>query len=111
MAALKGTYWQRGESLDYTNAGDTTIEAGTVITYGDRIGIAGCDIAPGEMGSIHVEGVFAMPKKDETAIDAGAQLYWAEGQGVTTTSGGTKAGFAAQAAAASDTTILVKINA
>lgn len=109
-AALKGTYWQRGESLDYKNDGDTTIEAGTVIVYGERIGIAGCEIAPGEMGSIHVEGVFGVPKKDEAAITAGAQLYW-HSDGATTTSTSVKIGFAAQAAAASDTTVLVKINA
>ena len=37
----KGTYWQRGESIDYVNSGDTKIDANTVILYGSRLGIAG----------------------------------------------------------------------
>jgi predicted RecA/RadA family phage recombinase len=53
------TYWQRGEALDYVNNTEAIIEANTVIVYGDRIAVTGCDIAPGELGSIHVEGVFA----------------------------------------------------
>jgi len=101
-------YWQRGESLDYMNSGNTKIEAGAVITYGARIGVAGCDIEPGEMGSIHVEGVFEMPK-GSGAITAGAEVYWT-GTAIAT-SGDTKAGYAAQAAAAGDTVVLVKINA
>lgn len=101
-------YWQRGESLDYMNSGNTKIEAGAVITYGARIGVAGCDIEPGEMGSIHVEGVFEMPK-GSGAITAGAEVFWT-GTAIAI-SGDTKAGYAAQAAAAGDTVVLVKINA
>ena len=54
-------FWQRGEALDYLNSGSTTIEANTIVTYGSRIGVIGCDIAPGEVGSLHVAGVFRMP--------------------------------------------------
>ena len=106
-------YWQRGESLDYMNSGDTKIEAGAVITYGARIGVAGCDIDPGEMGSINVEGVFEFPKASSTAINAGVAVYWdATNSVITTTStNNTLAGFAAQAALSADATVLVKINA
>lgn len=108
MAAA--TFWQRGESLDYKNTGDSVIGANTVIAYGARIGIAGGDIPAGELGSIHVEGVFALPKTD-SEIAAGAEVYW-NGSGVTATAGNNvKAGYAAQAAASTDTTVLVKINA
>ena len=86
-------FWQRGESLDYKNTGSTTIEANTIVAYGSRIGVIGCEIAPGEVGSLHVTGVFKMPKTGTSAIAAA------------------KAGFAAQAAEASDTEILVSINA
>ena len=41
---MKASYWQRGEALDYVNAAETKIEAGTVLTIGKRIGIAGTDI-------------------------------------------------------------------
>ena len=37
---MKGTYWQKGEALDYLNNTDALIEYGDVITMGKRIGIA-----------------------------------------------------------------------
>ena len=104
-------FWQRGESLDYKNTGLTTIEANTIVAYGSRIGVIGCEIAPGEVGSLHVTGVFNMPKTGASAIAAGDEVYW-DGNGITdVSSSNTKAGFAAQAAGASDTEILVSINA
>jgi predicted RecA/RadA family phage recombinase len=105
-------YWQRGESLDYTNSGTSTIEANTIVAYGTRIGVIGCDIAAGETGSLHVSGVFEMPK-GSGAITAGAEVYWSEDDAAitTTASGNVHAGFAAQAAAADAATVLVKINA
>ena len=104
-------FWQRGEALDYLNSGSTTIEANTIVLYGSRIGVIGCDTAPGEVGSLHVAGVFRMPKTGTSAIAAGTDVYW-DGDGITNaSSGNTKAGFAAQAAEASATEILVSINA
>ena len=104
-------FWQRGEALDYKNTGSATIEANTIVTYGSRIGVIGCDIAPGEIGSLHVAGVFRMPKTGTSAIAAGTDVYW-DGDGITSSSSGnTNAGFAAQAAEASATEILVRINA
>ena len=58
----KAEYWQRGETLDYKNTGTATIEANTVVIFGNRIGVAGTDILPGEVGSLHVTGVFEMTK-------------------------------------------------
>lgn len=106
----KATYWQRGETLDYMNATDAKIEANTIIPFGGHIGIAGTDILPGELGSIHVTGVFEMPKAAEGAIEMGADAYF-DGNGITGIKGeGTiLAGYAAQAAAAADTVILVKL--
>ncbi len=106
----KATYWQRGETLDYINTGTVVIEANTVITFGGRIGIAGTDILPGETGSLHVTGVFEMPKTAEGAVGMGTDVYF-DGNGITDTKGtGTvMAGYAAQPAAAADTVILVKL--
>jgi len=59
----KAAFWQRGESLDFTNATTDMIEANTVMTLGSRICVAGTDILPGETGSIHVAGGFAFPKR------------------------------------------------
>lgn len=108
----KAAYWQRGEALDYVNAGTEKIEANTVIVLGSRIGVAGMEISPGELGTLHVTGVYSMPK-DSGEISAGADVYYSETDGeITTTSdGNVKAGFACEAASASDTTVLVKINA
>lgn len=103
------TYYQRGEAIDYVNSGNSTIEAGTVVVLGKKIGVAGCDIAAGATGSLHVEGVFEFPK-GSAAIDAGANVTWS-GTAMATTSSGDVHGYAIAAAAASATTVLVKINA
>jgi len=113
----KAAFWQRGEALDYTNTGTKTIEANTIISFGGHIGVAGTDILPGELGSLHVAGVFEIPKTATTAIEMGATVYF-DGTGITTAAndGATTnptayplAGYAAQAAAAADTVILVKL--
>lgn len=116
MATAK--FWQRGETLDYTNSGDSKIAADTIVKIGDRLGVAGCDIAPGAVGSLHVCGVFELPKTGSSAIGIGKTVYW-DGSGITHAAddGGnpatayTKAGYAAAAAAADATTIMVQIGA
>lgn len=106
----KAEFWQRGEALDYINTGTAVIEANTVITFGGHIGVAGTDILPGETGSLHVTGVFEMPKTASGAVEMGTEVYF-DGNGITDTKGdGTVlAGYAAQAAAADDEAILVKL--
>ena len=113
MAAVTATYFQRGEAIDYPVASNgTALEAGEIIVVGTKIGVCGCDIAKGETGSVHVEGVFEMPKASG-AITIGAAVYWdATNKNITTTSSSnTLAGYAVAAAGADDTTVLVKINA
>ena len=58
----KAAYWQRGEAIDFKKETGSKIEANTVITLGARIGIAGTDIIPGEVGTLHITGVFRMEK-------------------------------------------------
>lgn len=110
-------YLQRGESLDYTNATGDLIPAGTVVAIGDRIGVTGCPIPAGKTGSLHVVGVFEITKTKNAAIEMGKAVYF-DGTGITTDTTGTSdgesvtypsAGYAAAPAAASDTTILVKL--
>lgn len=103
----KATYWQRGESLDYVNSGDTVIEANTIVALGTRIGIVGTDINPKEKGSLHVTGVFQIAKTGGE-IAMGAAVYF-DGTGITTATSGTPAGYAAAAAAADDAVVLVKL--
>lgn len=114
----KASYWQRGETLDYKNTGSSTIEANTVVELTGRVGIAGTDIAPGAEGDLHVCGVFEFDKTGTNAIAFGQPVYF-DKTGITEaadngqTSGSkveyTPAGFAAKAALAGDTKVLVKI--
>lgn len=114
----KAAYWQRGESLDYVNRTAAVIEANTIIPIEGRIGVAGTSINPGERGSLHVTGVYEIEKTGTAAIGMGAAVYF-DGTGITDAvdngktgsekAGYTPAGYAAQAAAAEDTVILVKL--
>lgn len=103
----KATYWQRGESLDYVNSGETVIAANTIVALGTRIGVIGTDINPGERGSIHVTGVYEIAKTGGE-IAMGAAVYF-DGTGISTTTSGTPAGYAAANAAADDAVVLVKL--
>lgn len=123
----KAAFWQRGESLDYKNTGDTKIDANTIVLYGSRLGVIGCDIAPGEVGSLHVAGVFELPKDygdSGKALTAGQEVYWDSvngcikaavaqvvAEGLVTTEASAVHGFVVQAALTTDQTCLVSINA
>ena len=106
---MKATYWQRGETLDYTPK--KAVENGEVVSLGTRIGVAGSDIKAGELGHLHVVGVFEMPKAASTAIAMGAAVYYDASAGniTTTSSSNVPAGYAAAAAGANDATVLVKL--
>lgn len=116
----KAEFWQRGESIDYTNSGAAKIEENEVVVFGSRVGIAGTVIPVGATGSLVMTGVFEMDKKDSTAINAGTEVYWnpdSTAPGITTSSNdGAQTptaypyvGYATEAAAADDTTIKVKL--
>lgn len=125
----KAAFWQRGETIDYSNGTTDVIEANTIIIFGSRIGVAGTDILPGETGSLHVTGVFEFPKSSGAGeIAAGSEVYYSESSGgIVASLGATaastedeetmvavnnvKAGFAVSGAASGDNTVLVKINA
>lgn len=111
----KAVYVQRGESLDYKNSGSAKIVAGDVVLIGSVLGVAGCDIEVGAVGSLHVEGVYKLTKTGTSAISVGAVVYY-DGSGITdaageTASPNTRVGYAVASAAAADAEILVKINA
>ena len=101
-------YWQKGETLDYTP--EATVKNGAAVSLGTRIGIAASDIAAGQQGQLHVVGVFEMDK-DANEIAMGAAVYYneAEDQITATADGNIPAGYAVKAAAAADTTVLVKL--
>lgn len=110
-------YWQRGEALDYTNGTDALIPANTIVQIGSRIGVTGCPIAPGDTGSLHVGGVWEIAKTGTTAISMGTTVYF-DGTGITDAANNgadadpvsyIEVGYAAADAAASATSILVKL--
>ena len=79
---MKATYWQKGETLDFTP--EENVEAGTVLSIGGRIGVAAADIAAGQLGHVHMVGVFRMDKAKTEAISMGASVYYDEEAGAIT---------------------------
>lgn len=106
----KAAYWQRGESIDFANGTGEKIEANQIVTVGALIGIAGTDIAAGETGTLHIEGVFEMPKKESEEIEAGAVVCFKDNAVEKFADGETPIGVAIAKAAAADAVVLVKIN-
>ena len=116
----KAEYWQRGEAIDFVNSSAAKIEANQIVTFGNRVGVAGTPIEIGETGSLHVFSVFEMPKKADEVIAAGTTVYYdADAEAITTSGDNGKtgnekvafalAGYATEAAAAADTTVKVKL--
>ena len=105
----KAVYVQIGENLDYPNATESTIAAGELVKMETRVGVAASEILPGEVGAVCTTGVFRMPKTGTEEVKMGALVYF-DGTGITNTAEkNTPAGYAAAAAAAADTEILVKL--
>ena len=129
MASAK--FWQRGETLDYTNGSGSKIDAGDILLLEDRLAVAGCDIPDGATGSVHVEGVFEMPKDygdSGKALAIGQAVYWDSGNSVikaavaqvvgtggdagkVTTEASPVHGYAAAPALTTDQKAYIKINA
>lgn len=107
--AAKATYIQRGESLDHTNRTEQEIKAGTVLVNGKIVGVAGCDIPPGTVGSLHVMGVYAFPK-GAVAIAGGTALFWDAAAGQVAVSGTVPLGYAVESAAAETDMVPVLID-
>ena len=106
---MKATYYQRGETLDYTAA--KKLEAGDVVSLGSRIGVAAEPVSAGQVGHVHVVGVFAMTKANTEEIKLGTAVYYdAAAEAITTTAdGNTPAGYAAADAVTTATSVLVKL--
>ena len=107
---MSAKYWQRGEAIDYTAT--DALANGDVVDLATRIGVAGDDIPAGETGTVHIVGVFEIPKAT-VAVTVGQALYWDKAAKKITTddteSANTPAGWAVAAAGSSDATVLVKL--
>ncbi len=111
---MKAVYHQKGDALDYVNKTDKKIGHGDVVVMGERIGVAGVDILPGEGGVLHVTGVYSFNKVNAEEMTAGKEVFYT-GSGVSLTAAeeGTncKAGYVVQDSSANSTEVYVKINA
>ena len=106
----KATYWQKGQSIDYTNPSEAKITAGDIIPLGTRIGVAGTDIPAGGTGSVATEGVFVFPVGGEVTL--GAAVYWDKVNAVITATSGDNtvpAGWCVEACTASAASVKVKL--
>jgi predicted RecA/RadA family phage recombinase len=104
----KASFWQRGETLDYKNETTVMIEAGTIIAVGEILGVTGMNIDPGDIGSLHVSGVFEMPKGNKEELVMGKKVYF-DGTKITATEADVTAGWVAAPAASTDAVVLVKL--
>lgn len=72
---LEATFYQDGDSLDYTPAAVTT--AGTVVQLPDgTVGVPANDIAAAALGSLQVKGVFKVAAATGTTWSDGDDLWW-----------------------------------
>jgi predicted RecA/RadA family phage recombinase len=101
-----------GEILQYTAGSD--IDSGDVVVMGSLVGVALTDIASGSSGSVQVEGVFSLPKKSADTLTLGEKVYWDAvtngGEITETATSNTFAGYVYEAAAASTTSVKVKLH-
>lgn len=111
------SYVQDDDLIDYTPS--SAVAAGDVVMLADLFCVAPRAIAANALGTVAVEGVWSCPKAGSLAISQGAIVYWNHVAGNITTaadSGGgspvsyKRAGKAAKAAIAADTTVQVLIN-
>ncbi|OHB50505.1 MAG: hypothetical protein A2Y10_18070 [Planctomycetes bacterium GWF2_41_51] len=121
--AYSVNFSQDGKSIDYTPA--AAISGGELVVLGGMVGISKSDIAAGVLGALCIEGIFAVPKKNETFAEGLPVWFDADGNpqdGVAGSGAATQIGGDAQAvgdillgscvvdAAAADTCSYIKIN-
>lgn len=107
---MRARYWQKGEVLDYKNETEEIIPENTAVLIGSRLGVTGTLIAPGEIGSLHITGVFELEKAAEK-IEIGQIVYYdVDADKITVTAGSNvQVGFAAASFGEEETKVLVKI--
>jgi predicted RecA/RadA family phage recombinase len=107
----KAVHVQKGEILDYTNPGETTIGYLDIVPFATQIGVALEEIAPGATGSVSMEGVYEASSVNDAAFVAGDLLYWdaAASKLTKTAEANTPAGVAFGAKALAGAVALVKI--
>ena len=107
--AVKATYVQRGDNIDYKAAAD--IAYMEVVPLAARIGVALSEIPKGEMGTLTIVGAFRLPAATEK-LEIGAEAYWDKKKFCITGTAGTdtvRVGYVIAAKEQADTVALVRI--
>ena len=107
--AVKATYVQRGDNIDYTAAAD--IAYMEVVPLAARIGVALSEIPKGQMGTVTIVGAFRLPAATGK-IDIGAEVYWDKTQkNIVSASGAStvRAGYVIAPKEQADTAAIVRI--
>jgi predicted RecA/RadA family phage recombinase len=103
-----------GNAIDHTPGSD--VAAGDVVVQGELVAIAKRAITANTLGALHTVGVFDLPKATGggSAIGAGVEVYWDEGEQVAKTDAETgsnkKLGKTVAAAADADTTVRIRLS-
>jgi predicted RecA/RadA family phage recombinase len=101
-------YVQKGDMLDYTPA--AAVAAGEVVVLGVLVGVAPRPIAANSLGSVAVEGVYALPVATGSTGAQGSAINWYAASGVADATTGVAAGVLAKARLAADATVHVLLN-
>lgn len=109
---MSTNYQQDGTTLDYNNAGNAKILSGDAVAVGGITGVAHDTIPVGLWGTLHMTGVFVLPKEDEKVL-TGQALYLLDGKLTIQAKAGTKdlpfAGFAWEEAETTDPVVAVRL--
>ena len=101
-------YVQKGDILDHTPA--SAVAAGEVVVLGVLVGVAPRPIAANALGSVAVEGVYALPVATGATGAQGSAINWYATSGVAHATTGIAAGKLAKARLVGDTTVDVILN-
>ena len=102
------SYVADGDLLDHTPA--AAVGAGDVVVIGSLVAVAPRPIAANALGSLAIEGVWAMPCATGATGAQGSAINWFATSGVAHASTGVAAGKLAKPRLVGDTSVHVNLN-
>ena len=82
---MKAAFVQLGQAIDFVPSHD--VAAGEILVCNGMAGVARLPVKAGELGSLHLSGVYDIDKAPG-AIGVGAKVYFDAGSGLATTAAG-----------------------
>lgn len=110
---MTARFIHHGDAVDFTPIADTP--SGSVVVHEDLVGVTKRPLAAGELGTLHIEGVFELPKQTGAgkAIPFGKTVYWHAASGdvrADSAGGGKLLGKSVQETGDDDATIRVRLS-